>query len=251
MIIRVYPYKMASSSSKLLSTELGCKRVHPDKAFKGGDRYTIINWGSTLRPNWYDRGERWLNTLGAVSTACDKLLSLMSFKENKVSYPEFTTDIKEAFVWLRKSDIICRAKLHGKGGEGITLVKQGKDELPEVPLYTKYIPKKEEHRVHVVDGKVIDHQIKRKRRGVANADVNYQIRVVDTGWVYCRNHLVERNGMFALAVSAVNALGLTFGAVDIIWNQKADTCYVLEVNTAPGLEGTTVDSYVKAFKEYR
>jgi D-alanine-D-alanine ligase-like ATP-grasp enzyme len=42
---------------------------------------------------------------------------------------------------------------------------------------------------------------------------------------------------------------LDFGAVDVIWNEKQQRAYVLEVNTAPGLEGQTVDDYARGIKE--
>ncbi|MNY63636.1 hypothetical protein D3C86_2006230 [compost metagenome] len=47
---------------------------------------------------------------------------------------------------------------------------------------------------------------------------------------------------------AVNAIGLTFGAVDVIWNEYRHQAYVLEVNTAPGLTGTTLEKYAEAFR---
>ena len=40
---------------------------------------------------------------------------------------------------------------------------------------------------------------------------------------------------------------LDFGAVDLIWNEHENKCYVLEVNSAPGIEGTTLQQYVTAF----
>ena len=43
------------------------------------------------------------------------------------------------------------------------------------------------------------------------------------------------------------AIDLQFGAVDIIWNEKENKCYVLEINTAPGLVGTTLTKYTEAF----
>ena len=42
------------------------------------------------------------------------------------------------------------------------------------------------------------------------------------------------------------AVGLKIGAVDIIWNELENKCYVLEINTAPGLEGTTLVKYTEA-----
>ena len=49
--------------------------------------------------------------------------------------------------------------------------------------------------------------------------------------------------------AAIKALGLDFGAVDIIYNEAEDQHYVLEVNTAPGLEGTTLQKYTEAILE--
>jgi glutathione synthase/RimK-type ligase-like ATP-grasp enzyme len=43
------------------------------------------------------------------------------------------------------------------------------------------------------------------------------------------------------------ASGLDFGAVDVIWNERQQRAYVLEINSAPGLEGTTIDDYVRYF----
>jgi hypothetical protein len=37
--------------------------------------------------------------------------------------------------------------------------------------------------------------------------------------------------------------------VDIGWNRHEAQGYVYEVNTAPGLEGATIDSYRRAFIE--
>ena len=52
----------------------------------------------------------------------------------------------------------------------------------------------------------------------------------------------------SLAIDSVAALRLDFGAVDIIWNKRHDRYYTLEVNTAPGLEGTTLERYSNAIR---
>jgi D-alanine-D-alanine ligase-like ATP-grasp enzyme len=41
--------------------------------------------------------------------------------------------------------------------------------------------------------------------------------------------------------------GLDFGAVDVIWNAQKEKPYVLEINTAPGLEGQTIADYAAFF----
>ena len=72
------------------------------------------------------------------------------------------------------------------------------------------------------------------------------VRNLANGWVFCRDNVVEPDGLRDAAVSACAALGLDFGAVDIIWNERENKCYVLEVNTAPGLQGTTLENYANA-----
>jgi glutathione synthase/RimK-type ligase-like ATP-grasp enzyme len=45
-------------------------------------------------------------------------------------------------------------------------------------------------------------------------------------------------------------MGLDFGAVDIGHRLIDNQFFVFEVNTAPGLEGTTLDKYAKAIYNY-
>ena len=119
----------------------------------------------------------------------------------------------------------------------------------EAPLYTKYVKKADEYRIHVVDGHVIDIQQKRKRKEILNEDINYQVRNACNGWVFCRDNVTCPTVCLELAVAAVSALSLDFGAVDIGFNTRSKTAVVYEVNTAPGLEGTTLDKYYNAFRQ--
>jgi len=116
--------------------------------------------------------------------------------------------------------------------------------LVAAPLYTQYVKKQKEFRVHVVFNEVVDIQEKRKRR-TDNPDNprEFRVRNLQTGWVYCREQIDEPRELRDLACRAIAALGLDFGAVDVIWNKKQDKCFVLEVNTACGLEGTTLANY--------
>ena len=66
------------------------------------------------------------------------------------------------------------------------------------------------------------------------------------GYVYTRGGIVSPDGMGDLAIRAVAALGYQYGAVDIIYNEKRNQCFVLEVNSRPGLMGTTVERYADA-----
>jgi len=42
---------------------------------------------------------------------------------------------------------------------------------------------------------------------------------------------------------------LNFGAVDAIYNRKRDASFILEVNSAPGLENTTLQIYTNALRQ--
>jgi glutathione synthase/RimK-type ligase-like ATP-grasp enzyme len=68
------------------------------------------------------------------------------------------------------------------------------------------------------------------------------IRSFDAGWIIRYEGFESTEAMRRLAKSAVEALGLNFGAVDI--GQKADgSLIVFEVNRAPGIEGTSLQAY--------
>jgi hypothetical protein len=99
----------------------------------------------------------------------------------------------------------------------------------------QYLIKKREYRVHSFRGEVIRVQHKRRKRGI---EQDGAIRSLANGWVFCKVHQDDwctlPEGLLDLGNRAVSALGLDFGAADII-QDKHGKLYVLEVNTAPGL----------------
>jgi hypothetical protein len=138
-------------------------------------------------------------------------------------------------------------------GRGIVLCN-GADQLPAAPLYTKYVKKKREFRVHILarpgpgdDAFDVLHLQQKKRR--SGVEVNNQIRSWDNGWVFCVRNVAPPECVASAAKAAVAALGLHFGAVDVGYNERAGTACVYEVNTAPSLIGATLDVYAAAFRE--
>jgi glutathione synthase/RimK-type ligase-like ATP-grasp enzyme len=176
----------------------------------------------------------------------NKLEAFKCFEQYDVSHPEWTEDPLVARQW---DDVVIRTSLNGFGGKGISLWNKedagAEGPIKEAPLYVKYKKKKSEYRVHVFNGEVIDVQQKKKRKGFEGRD--NQIRNYANGWVYCRDGIEVPAMVTSEAIKAVNCLGLCFGAADVIWNDKEQRAYVLEVNTAPGLEGTTLENYANAF----
>jgi len=241
----IIPYKMGSQAARslkesLIEAGIPALQVKPDsRKFRPRRSDLTIFYGGTSNTTWPILGR----TMNATRQhAQNKLNALRKLQEAGVNTVEWTTDAEVAKEW---PTIVARATLTGHSGQGITVHQQG-EQLPRAPLYTKYMKKTFECRIHVMNGSVIDGQIKRRRTGAE--DVNTLIRNAHTGWVYCRDGYVPSDQAKAIAISAVSALGLDFGAVDLIYNQHYDQYYCLEVNTAPGLEGTTLTNYVSAIQ---
>ena len=180
-----------------------------------------------------------------VSFLCgiDIINQFLMFERGEVSCPDYRLSMNFFHQPPDWKKVVVRHITNSSEGQGIEIVQNAIDMVPQAPLYTQYIPKKKEFRVHVWNNEVIDIQQKRKKEGV---DHNPQVRNVANGYVFCRSDLVEPDGIRQLALDAVNCLGRSYGAVDIIWNEKMNKCFVLEVNSRPGMEGTTLDIYVNA-----
>jgi glutathione synthase/RimK-type ligase-like ATP-grasp enzyme len=258
------PYKLTSGSATRLQDALNnalrlkrpVRRLYTDErstlVAKAG--HTIINWGSSSAPAGL-AAATFINYPDNVKLASNKLDTLKEFEANNelesqvgsINYPEFTTDYEEACQWVVDGKVVvCRTKLNGHSGAGIVLAAREEDVVRDCPLYVKYIKKAKEFRVHVAFGDVIDVQAKRQRTEF-EGETNFAIRNHQNGWVYCREGIEEPDDLREQAQRALLTLGLDFGAVDIIYNQHYNKCYVLEVNTAPGLEGTSVEIYTNAF----
>jgi D-alanine-D-alanine ligase-like ATP-grasp enzyme len=181
-----------------------------------------------------------------VALARDKVRAFLQFRDEGVACVPWTTDSREAAIWLSKgAPVVVRHSTTGQGGSGIEIVESGAIPL-DAPLYTKYVKRKSEFRVHVFRGAIIDVQEKKKRRGV---EVDYRVRNFDNGWVFCREDVHCPGAVGDAAIDAVRVLGLDFGAVDVGWNERKQEAYVFEVNTAPGIEGTTLEKYSNKIKE--
>ena len=237
----IFPYKEGSASAKELAKALGTKRIKREGSrFKHTERKLVVNWGSSELPKGY-LDPFILNKAQNVKAATNKLLAFQKM-QGGVNIPWFTTDWQEAIDKLEDHDIVARRVLTGHGGDGI-VITGSPDELPKAPLYVEYIKKKEEYRVHIFKGEVILIQRKVRRAEVPNEDVNWKVRNHANGFIYQLNNINPPVAVIEQAVKAIAVLGLDFGAIDVIYNQYKDLPVVLEVNCAPGLQGTTLERY--------
>lgn len=277
MKVRLWPYKLGSEGCRNLQAALqaqgvDCLRVRTDGRYKPRLNHLIINWGNSRAEgsarNWLiDFGDRRivLNHPINVNLASNKLETFNQLSFEDVSVPPWSIVKTRAEDWVIEGKrVYCRTKLTGRSGAGI-VVASTVDELVDAPLYTVGIDVKGEYRVHVFRNtpqggafrnlnnelKVIDITKKRLRTEARDSgECNRLVRNLDGGWVFCHNNIDLSEEAQQEAIKAVGALGLDFGAVDLVIEKNTGKAYVLEVNTAPGLSSeTTLNAYVSAIKE--
>lgn len=251
----IYSWNYNSEGAKALAEALGAKRIkHEGSKFVGSNKKTVVNWGSSELPQEV-RNSKVLNDPSLVYICSNKLRFFQFISEKKVSIPDWTTDYDTAIRWVTEGHTVCaRTVLQGHSAEGLFLMdKDNPKGFVKAPLYTKYIPKRDEYRVHVINDKPVTVQRKALRNGYIEEHgvPNYKVRNLNNGFVYVRNEVQAPLVVLKEAVAAVTAIGLDFGAVDVIYNEKKELAAVLEINTAPGIEGSTIEDYANAFKVWK
>jgi glutathione synthase/RimK-type ligase-like ATP-grasp enzyme len=266
MTLLIYPGNPHSQGAKALAQELGIKRIkHHGSRWKPKAGDTVINWGAVSCPSFAPA--RVVNKGQDVAVVSDKLKFFKAMAataiENMMITPPFhvTKEAAAAYLQVNGGKMVCRTILNGSGGAGIVIATEA-SQLVDAPLYVRYVNKKDEYRVHIFNvpdqhadpsygsffvQHVIDTQKKARRLDVPNP--NWQIRNHANGFIYKRHNVDVPTCVIEVAKKCMSNLALTFGAVDVIYNEKENRAYVLEVNSAPGLEGQTVKNYAKAIRE--
>ena len=235
----------------------------------------VINFGCSRDQRENPRGVTVLNHPAAVAIACSKLrtFNAMALDIAASEYtPWFSTDPDQAVLKsiMEDTPIVCRTIDNGHSGAGI-IVKtpaelQDDGSLPRASVYVKATKKHREYRVHCgrfkggVRGdrsifRVIDVQRKVRRAGVPDGGVNGADRPFI--WNHGNDFVFQREGVnystipspvLYAAGHAMRVLDLDFAAIDIIVEQQTGNVYVLEVNTSPGMEGSTLERYAEYFR---
>ncbi len=186
-----------------------------------------------------------LNKSAAVSLAGDKKTAMVTMGVKGVSVPDFY-EIEDAPCGTNL--IFRNSHRHGANDEPYIVRHHEEIDRNLAANYDycmKYILKRQEYRAHVVCGQVVKVQRKRRRRGVY---VDPTVRNLANGWVFCNEPMWPQQHK-EIAIAAVSSLGLDFGAVDCATN-KLGKLFVFEVNTAPGLQGSTLEAYATAFTDW-
>lgn len=189
-----------------------------------------------------------------ISTAISKKLTFTKLDEGGlVRHPPIFSTPEEAsaweYGWLGRRDGLS-------GGRGIAIFEKGQLPLQaaQYDFITGIIPGKAEYRIHV--GKLPDNTFTiiatQQKVGVRNNESI--IRNHASGVIYSQQDLrmseKGRTRAKEWAIHTVQAVGLDFGAVDLL--QSIDgKLYVLEVNTAPGISSEPMfDAYLEYFQQW-
>jgi glutathione synthase/RimK-type ligase-like ATP-grasp enzyme len=229
---------------------LACKRF----AFKSATDGIIIRYGNvrTVNRKGFTANPKYeINTIEAINNARNKFKSLQMMEEGGCRVPKATEDVPvigngQRTIWF------ARKKYHHKGLDIVVCktnreLEQAKTDGAE--YFVQYVPIGKEYRYHVFGDKILQACIKFKEAGNGGVGADTDIiRNLDHGWKFAEIEPQPKASEYA--IKACRALGLHFGAVDIIEEQGHTLLYVLEVNTAAGLDNKRLEAYIKAFKNY-
>lgn len=235
----------------------GRTRIPPKSTFN-----TLIRWGAVDIHG--ASVQRVINRRLAVQRASNKRDALLFWASEGLSVPRVVTynphnpdlmisELRGRYPWL------AREAYHVGGTDIVPLfqwidlryaIKAGH----RVDHLVQYIPYRAEFRVHVGFNQVDEIQdpsmVYIRQKLCSDPTIRCPwIRNLGSGYRYADPDTQLPEGGVELACTAVQSLGLHFGAVDLLWGED-DNLYVLEVNTAPGLDPTcsALQQYVGYFK---
>lgn len=195
----------------------------------------LIRWGSRKA---MPACEIEFNRASAIRNASDKLLTYEILHNAGLRTVYMTHDFDEAMG--HSNGVVFGRSRSGFGGRDIVVYKAGQKPDRHHDFYTPWLDCPFEVRIHVVrqkvvrvQGKYLDFPEKAGEGYIKNYAHGYRFRAP-------RQELHHRRRKDAIA--AVQALGLDFGAVDMLVWGDADH-YILEVNTAPACSPLTAKCY--------
>lgn len=270
MNIRIVSHNNGQSAKALalaLGNESLLKKQQPLPLRRFVQEALVVNFG--CQPNTLNF-EVQMNQPHCVALASDKLAAFGAMFGAGVPVVPFSASPFDVITQCPQYNhngvptktIVARTLTRASEGRGIEMIDCNPDgsartDVVDAPLYTAYIPKHAEFRVHV--GKahngsyhIIDITKKARRTDTPDAEVNWRVRNYDNGFVFAREGIDMNDTLIQRVLDAgnraVQSLLLDFGAVDIVVQANtARSVYVLEVNTAPGMEGTTLERYTQFF----
>jgi glutathione synthase/RimK-type ligase-like ATP-grasp enzyme len=195
--------------------------------------------------NW---GKRVANTIlnPDTSNVANKRKMRLLFAEHGVPMPKLYT-LHEAHAKVKEGRLIVgRPDKHSKGrglwrvnsNDSFMRAMRGTRKKRAATHFMEWVEAPREYRVHIFKGRSI--RISEKKFGEKG--------VTSTGNYVTIKPTEPIGHVRRAAKKAVEAVGLDFGAVDILADDE--NCWVLEVNSAPGLGGSLPRLYAQVFRNW-
>jgi glutathione synthase/RimK-type ligase-like ATP-grasp enzyme len=240
--------RRGSVTAKALAKELGLKAVRDDKWSSDNHGHPLVRWGASMITRSSVR-DQCINAPNAIYIAAHGLKMLRALRDAEVNCPEYYPASNFDKDYDLYETLLAR-RINHVGGKDIKFVNCNHDLYEALdegyPYFVKYIETSMELRVHVFGGEVL----KAFKKINDDPDASF-IRSSYRGWHFQRVDIESHYPKaISVALSAVEALGLTFGAVDMAWSREEKKWYVWEVNSAPSLNSETLSLYVEKFREY-
>lgn len=210
---------------------------------------TLFKWGNYIREDDYiqaDNPTKKINSVG-VDIASNKKLCRMTLQEQGLSVPH-TVDF-EGLPDLQYPYIARPNKHHA--GQNFNVINNRKEEIRFFNsinrdysnwYFQSIINKIAEYRVHVAHGKVLAVN----QKSLSSDDIRANQTVTEASWGNVTPWSEYNKDMCLLACSAVKAIGLDMGAVDVMFD--GERYYIAEINTAPSITDEYISTrYAKYF----
>lgn len=215
---------------------IGAYRADSSRRLPPGNSVCLLRWGSAQGST-----NSLIQQAAAIATAGNKLAALRAMQTGGVRVPEFALEPNPD--WGR----YLSRRSHGFGGTDIVVLPTGMgDTHADGDFYTKFIPNEREYRIHVAFGEVI--RVQRKYLDYPEQHDNSYIKNYAQGYRFRTPTRRLNSDRIDAAIHAVGAIGLDFGAVDLVIGSEDNEAYVLEVNTAPKLAPLTARQYAEAIR---
>jgi len=177
------------------------------------------------------------------------------FKTELIPHPEWTTSLGSAMHYLINGEwkkLVARRRIKSQTGNGTMIftdayLMEKEDELNPFKVFTKYIPKKREFRVNIFKDTIVNIREKVRKAGATGLT---EIRSQSNGYTTVKLQSPAPAGIEELALRASKVSSSDFKGVDIGYNQLKNLLFVLEVNSGPSIEGSSVKEYAQAITEF-
>ena len=266
----INPYKQGSRSAKAIKLALRDRgiKVWTLTRAPNNPNALVVNWGSS---NFEYPTERLTVVNDPYETY--NMSNKVKFFENTLHSTDtlgWTRNREVALEWAKAKSkdrdvwstvVFARTKIEASGGKGIVIWDAETDapeKLPLAPLYTKYVPKTHEYRLHFVRtlaGRGFTCMLAQRKVFVKKhpQDVprDWKVRSHANGFVFQTNpdhtRIPAKVMDAGLRIMSDHFPRLHFAALDIMYHDKRDQAWVIEGNTAPGLENDTIRLYADYF----